>query len=48
MKDTVVLSVVPALTFTGELTLALLAGLHIVTEGEAVLRVHGAVELAVR
>ena len=48
MKDTVVLSVVPALMLTGELTLALLAGLQIVTEGEAELRVHGAVELAVR
>jgi len=43
-----VLSVVPALTSTGELTVALLAGLQIVTEGEAVLSVHGAEELAVR
>ena len=48
MKDTVVLSVVPAVTVTGELTLALFAGLHMVAEGEAVLSVHGAVELAVR
>ena len=42
------LSVVPAVTVTGELTVASLAGLQIVTEGEAVLRVHGAEELLVR
>ncbi len=48
MKDTVELSVVPAVTLTGEVTLALLAGLHIVTEGEAELSVHGPVELGVR
>jgi hypothetical protein len=48
MKDTVELSVVPAVTLTGEVTLSLLAGLQIVTEGEAVLSVHGAEELLVR
>lgn len=48
MKDTVELSVVPAVTLTGEVTLALLAGLQIVTDGEVELRVHGAVELVVR
>jgi hypothetical protein len=33
------LSVVPATTFTGELTLALFAGLQMVTDGEVVLSV---------
>jgi hypothetical protein len=41
-------SVVPALTVTGDVTVALLSGVQIVTEGDAVFRVHGGVLVAAR
>ena len=43
MMDTGFVSVVPAVTVRGEVTVALLAGLQMVTDGEAEFKVQGEV-----